>query len=125
MRLRFLSRYRQVHQRSTLRRTRKDDLSTHQLRALAHGDQADAALAWAFRESSPVIFHFQLEGSRQETKADPSPFCASVTRDVVQRFLQNAVHMHASAAIDGERLPLLFIGYGNSRLPFHGRNVPV
>src|SRR5580692_3862623 len=33
--------------------------------------------------------------------------------------------MNASGAVDRKRIAALFIGYGNSGLPFHCRNVPV
>src|ERR1700722_14009279 len=46
-------------------------------------------------------------------------------RHVVERFLQHAVDVHTGGAIHGKRFALLLIGYGNSRLPFYRRHVPV
>src|SRR6478752_5937138 len=46
-------------------------------------------------------------------------------RHVVQCFLQNAIDVYPSAAVDRKRLPLLLIGYGNSGLSFHVGDVPV
>jgi len=46
-------------------------------------------------------------------------------RNVVQSFLQDSVHVDAGSAVHKKRLPLLLIGYGNSGLPFHSRDVPI
>ena len=48
-----------------------------------------------------------------------------MARHIIQRLLQHTVDMHPGAAIEEERHTLLFIGYGNSGLPFYHRNIPV
>ncbi len=72
-----------------------------------------------------MIFHFQLKRVRQETQTHPRLLRPGVPRHIVQRFLQDAVNVHAGAAIHRKRRALFLIGYGNSGLSFYGRNVPV
>src|SRR6202521_4157767 len=111
-----------MHQSSTVRWTRKNNLSTHRLRALAHGNQTDPAPVRMFREPDSMIFHFQLKRFWQETQTHPRLRGPGVPRHIVEGFLQNAIDMHAGAAIHGKRHALLLIGYGNSGLSFYGRN---
>src|ERR1039458_9611250 len=106
-------------------RTRKDKLPAHQLRTLAHRYQSDPALVRTLREPNTMIFYFQFKRIRQEAQTHPRRFGARVPRHIVQRFLHYAVDVHTCAAIHGERYTLLLIGYGNPRLSFYGRDIPV
>src|SRR5580658_971442 len=114
-----------MHPRSTFRRTRKNYLAAHQLGTLAHCDQSDAALVRTLREPDAMIFHFQFKRIRQEMQTHPHLLSARMPRHIVQRFLHDAVDMHPSAAVHGERRTLLLIGYGNSGLSFYSGDVPV
>ena len=67
-----------MHQRSAFRWTRKNNLSAHQLRTLAHRDQANAPPVWALGEANSMIFHFQLQRigkKRNRTHACLAPEC--------------------------------------------------
>src|SRR5258708_28337494 len=47
-----------------------------------------------------------------------------MARDVVQGLLHNTINMDRGRTRKWESFPRLFIGYGNSRLPLHGREIP-
>src|SRR5580698_219636 len=48
-----------------------------------------------------------------------------MTREVVQSLLQDAINMDAHAAVNRKRRSRFHVGYFNSSLSFHRRDVPV
>src|SRR5215469_13865501 len=114
-----------MHKRTAVRRPRNRELTSHQFRTFSHRDQADAAAVWSLLKTAPAVAHFQFERVGQEAKSHPSLPCPRVPGDIVQSLLQNTIHVDARRVVHWEGRTLLFIGYGNSGLPFHGGDVPV
>src|SRR3984893_16636410 len=114
-----------MHQSSTFRWARKNNLPAHQLRTFSHRYQTNPMLVRAFREPDSMIFYFQLQRFRLETQTYPGLLGPGVPRYVIQRLLQDAVDMHSGTAIYRKGHPLFLIGYGNSGLSFYVRDIPV
>src|SRR5579859_5988788 len=104
---------------------REHNVATHEFAALTHRNQADATFARTLMESAAAVFDLQLERAGQKAQSDPCLLRSRVARYVIQSLLQDTVDVYSSRAVDGKRLPLLLIGYGNSRLPFYVGDIPV
>src|SRR5271163_1418444 len=72
-----------------------------------------------------MIFNLKLQTLRPETEPHPRLLTSGMAGDVVQSLLQDAVNMNTHAAVHREGRPRFHVGYFNSSLPFHRRNVPV
>src|SRR5947199_5669145 len=78
-RLGFLPGYGQVNQRSAFGWSQKNDLSAHQLCALAHGYEADAPPVGTLGKSGAMVQYFQLQRAWQETQVHRGSLGARVT----------------------------------------------
>ena len=72
-----------------------------------------------------MIFDFQLEAVGVEAQPHPRAIGARMPRDVVQRFLQHAVHVNADGASTARRAGPLVRSTAMPSLPFDGRQIPV
>src|SRR5215475_5386424 len=109
IRLRFLPKNDQMHQRTAFGRARKNQLTAHQFRALAHGDKANPTPAWAIGKTRTVILYFQLKRPWQETQTHRRLFSPRMTRNVIECLLQNTVDVNARTTVHREGLSLLYI----------------
>src|SRR5580700_2242795 len=125
MRLRFFDWHSQTNQCSSFRRLEKFDASTQQFRTLAHGHKSNAGSWSAFRKSSAVIFNLKLQTPRHETKPNRRLTASGMAGEVVQSLLQDTVDMNAYAAVNRKGCSGFLVGYFNSSLSFHRRDVPI
>src|SRR5688572_4873136 len=92
--------HRDAHDRSAGRRWRERKLAAHQLRALAHADQADTPPplpALRFRwQAAPAVFNLELDPILRLAQADPGFGGARVPAHVGERFLDDAVDVDSS-----------------------------
>ena len=72
-----------------------------------------------------MILHFELQRIRRELQPDPRFARSGMPAHIVQRFLQNAIDVHACACLDWEGLPGLLIVQRKARLVLHSGNIPV
>src|SRR3954464_15330371 len=100
------------------RRTVELERAADQFGALAHRDEAQSTPWRRAAESFSVVLDFELQDIRRELQAHPRLMRPRMPRDVVQGFLQHAVHVNRDAAVDCRRRTRSLIRYGNTQLPF-------
>src|SRR5262249_15381115 len=125
MRLQSLPRDRQFHQRPTLRWPLEFNLPSEQLGPFSHRNQPNSLAGLNCRKPRTVVLNFELQVLRSKQQPDPGFLRARVANDVVQSFLQYAINVDRSVSIYGKRRTGFFVGYANSRLSFHHRQVPL
>jgi len=69
--------------------------------AFAHGDEADAGLAFGGTKTFAMIFDFKNQGSGFELQANPGFFGAGMPSDIVERFLKDAIDLDAGGCSHG------------------------
>src|SRR6516165_6548103 len=81
--------------------------ATKNFGSLAHRDEPDAGLSIVWRETFSVIFYLQLQLRRAKAQPYPGFLCIRMPAHVIQRFLQDAVDLHAGTGFDGIALSRL------------------
>ena len=71
-----------------------------------------------------MVLDFEPQLLRSKPQPHPGLIRARVTRNIIQSFLQNAIDVDRSTSIDRKRRSRFLVGYANSRLPFHHRQIP-
>src|SRR5580704_1648115 len=98
----LIARDAQLHQSSARNRRTYVQRSSQDASAFAHGDQADAGVAVQGSKSLAVVLDVHFQAICVETQFDPGFFCFGVAADIIQRFLQDSVNLHAWRSADGE-----------------------
>src|SRR6266496_4852162 len=96
-----------------------------QFGALPHRDQTQPPTRGRFRKTGAAVGHVKLQCSCRKVKPYACLLGTRMTRHVVQSFLQDAIDMDSRIAADWERSSTFLVGYANSRLPFHHRQIPL
>ena len=86
--------YNEPDEQSARLRSQELDRAVDQLRALPHGHEPEAARTCC-RGVDPlaVVFDLELQRGVEVTQPHPGAIGAGVPRDVVQRLLQDPVHL--------------------------------
>src|SRR5215472_11420534 len=116
--------YAQAYDRAPARGGLKTDAAAEQFGPFPHGHHPQTPPAAVSAEASATVLDFEFEAALAEVEAHPGFLRARVARDIVQCFLQYAIDVNRRIAADGKRRPAFLVGYANSGLSFHHRQVP-
>src|SRR5947209_9847591 len=72
-----------------------------------------------------MVLYLELQTLWREPQTYPRFLRSGMARHVVQSLLQNTINMNCRAAMYGKRCSRFLVGYANSRLPFHHRQIPL
>ena len=97
------------NERATLRPGRYLKHAANQFSTFAHSDQPDPALHLFRHKARAMILHFKLQEIRRKLQPDPGFARSGMPAHIIQRFLQDAIDVHAGARFHREGLPGLLL----------------
>src|SRR5579859_2580990 len=118
-------RHSQADQRSACGGPHEFNRAAEEIRAFAHRNQPDTGLCSAANKSRAVIFHVQFQRFGQKAQANPCLPRSGMPCHIIQSFLQHAVNVDGRGAIQWKWSAGFFVTYRDTRLLFHGGNIPI